>query len=264
MTRLSTLAVVLAAGKGTRMRSELPKVLHPLAGRPMVVHCLEALQAGGVDETVLVVGYGRDLVRKSLEAWDLRYAIQEEQLGTGHAVARARTLIEGFDGNVLVTYGDMPLLSPTTIRAVVEGREASGAAASVLTIELDNPPDFGRIVRDGDGRVVAIVEARDATPEQLARRELNVGAYCFEAAALLDSLDRLAASNAQGEYYLTDVIGILAAGGRRVETVTVGRLEEALGINDRRHLDFAEKLVHIRFAESRYPEVDSLAREAGG
>ncbi len=263
MTTRATKAVLLAAGQGKRMGSDLPKVLHPVDGKPMVIHCIEASMAAGVDDIILVVGVGRDQVIDAVDdAYDgVEFAFQDEQLGTGHAVVQARSFLDGFEGNVAVLYGDMPMLTPETIGRVVEHRDATGAAAVVLTIELENPPDFGRVVRDPDGRVVAIVEARDATAEQLAVREVNVGAYCFDASALMGALDRLGAANSQGEYYLTDVIGILAGDGLPVETVVTPNLEEALGINDPQHLDFAEKLRHIRYAEKMYPRVDALARE---
>jgi bifunctional UDP-N-acetylglucosamine pyrophosphorylase/glucosamine-1-phosphate N-acetyltransferase len=263
MSERATKGVILAAGQGTRMGSDLPKVLHPVDGKPMVIHCIEATMAAGIDDVILVVGVGRDQVIEAVDdAYEgVEYAVQEERLGTGHAVVQARSFLGGFAGNVAVLYGDMPMLTAETIRSVVEHRDATDAAAVLLTIELENPPNFGRVIRDGDGRVVGIVEARDATPAQLAVREVNVGAYCFDVTALVGALDRLGSDNSQGEYYLTDVIGILAADGARVETVVTGNLEETLGINDPEHLDFAEKLRHIRYAERMYGRVDALARE---
>ncbi len=261
MSGRATRAVILAAGQGTRMGSDLPKVLHQVDGKPMVAHCIEAARQAGVEAIVLVVGYGSDVVVEALRGAGVEFVLQEEQLGTGHAVLQARGFLDRFEGNVVVLYGDMPMLAADTIRALVARRDESGAAAVVLTIELENPPEFGRIVRDGEGRFVAIVEARDATPEQLAVREVNVGAYCFDAAALLGALVRLGSANAQGENYLTDVIGILAADGERVETVATDDVVETLGINDPEHLAFAEKLRHIRYAETLYNRVDTLARE---
>jgi bifunctional UDP-N-acetylglucosamine pyrophosphorylase/glucosamine-1-phosphate N-acetyltransferase len=263
MSARATKAVILAAGQGKRMGSDLPKVLHPVDDKPMVIHCIEATMAAGIDDVILVVGVGRDEVIDAVEdAYEgVEFAFQDEQLGTGHAVLQARAFLDGWDGNVVVLCGDMPMLTAESIAAVVERRDATSAAAVVLTIELENPPAFGRIVRDGDGRVTGIVEARDATPEQLAVREVNVGAYCFDAPALLRALERLGSANAAGEYYLTDVIGILASDGNMVETVVTDRLEEALGVNDPEHLDFAQKMSHIRFAETRYARVDALARE---
>jgi bifunctional UDP-N-acetylglucosamine pyrophosphorylase/glucosamine-1-phosphate N-acetyltransferase len=252
-----TKAVILAAGKGTRMKSELPKVLHTVEGKPMVQHTIERARRAGVGEIIIVVGYKRELVMEALKDWDVNFAIQEEQRGTGHAVAQARPYLEGFDGNVVVLYGDMPLLSEETIRSLIQRRDETGAAGVILTIVLDNPPDFGRIVRDETGRVVRVVEVKDATPEQLAIKEVNVGAYCFDCQALLPALGQLRDDNAQGEFYLTDVVEILARDGHRVETVVTPNLEEALGINDPVHLAFAEKLSDIRYAESLYELIDA-------
>jgi bifunctional UDP-N-acetylglucosamine pyrophosphorylase / glucosamine-1-phosphate N-acetyltransferase len=261
VTGRATRGVILAAGEGTRMGSDLAKVLHPVDGRPMVAHCVDAARQAGIADIVVVVGYGRDAVTEALAGSGVEFAVQEVLLGTGYAVMQALPFLEGFDGNVAVLYGDMPMLTGDTIRSVVDRADETGAAAVVLTIELENPPDFGRILRDGDGRIVGVVEVRDATPEQLAVREVNVGPTCFDAAALRRGLERLGCDNAQGEYYLTDVIGILAADGERMETVVTDRVEEALGINDPEHLDFAEKLRHIRYAERMYARVDALARE---
>ncbi len=264
-----TKAVILAAGKGTRMKSELPKVLHTVEGRPMVQHSIERARAAGVGEVIIVVGYRRDLVMEALQGWDVRFAVQEEQRGTGHAVAQAREYLEGFDGNVVVLYGDMPLLSEDTIRGLIQRRDRLDAAGVILTIVLDNPPDFGRIVRDQQGRVLRVVEVKDASPEELAIREVNVGAYCFDCQLLLPALDQLRDDNEQGEFYLTDVVEILAREGHQVETVVTPNLEEALGINDPVHLAFAEKLGDIRYAESLYELIDatlamSRARSVAG
>ena len=253
-----TRGIILAAGQGRRMRSELPKVLHPVGGTPMIRHCVRAAREAGIGELVLVVGHGRDQVAEALAGDDVAFVVQSELLGTGHAVLQARAFLEGFAGDVVVLYGDMPLLRSSTIAAVVARRRATGAAAALLTIELDNPPDFGRVVRDGSGRVTGIVEVRDAGPAERAVREVNVGAYCFDSALLLDSLGRLRADNSQGEYYLTDVVGMLAGDGRLVETVATDDLEETLGINDPVHLAFAEKLALIRYAEGLYDLVDAV------
>ena len=252
-----TKAVILAAGKGTRMRSDLPKVLHTVEGRPMIQHSVERARAAGIGEVVVVVGYRRDLVMAALDGWDVRFAVQAEQRGTGHAVAQARQELEGFHGNVVVLYGDMPLLSQDTIGSLIRRRDELDAGGVILTIVLDNPPDFGRIVRDRAGRVVRVVEVKDASPEELAIQEVNVGAYCFDCQALLPALDQLRDDNQQGEFYLTDVVEILAAAGKVVDTVVTPNLEEALGINDPVHLAFAEKLGDIQHAESLYELIDA-------
>ena len=259
---MTTTAVILAAGRGRRMGSDLPKVLHELDGRPLVVHSIERARAAGADEIVVVVGYRRDLVEEALRDLNVEFAVQTEQRGTGHAVLSARELLVDKPGDVLVMYGDMPLLSAETLRHLVDKRRDTDAAAVALTIVLDNPPDFGRIIRDADGVVREVVEVRDANPEQLAIREVNVGAYCFAAAALVPALERLGVDNAQGEYYLTDVVGILAGDGLRVETVTTENLEETLGINDVPHLQFAAKLSDIEYAESLYDLIDAVASTA--
>ncbi len=257
-------AILLAAGQGRRMGSDLPKVLHPLAGKPLVSYAVDNARAAGADEIVVVVGYRRDLVMAALADARVEFAVQTEQRGTGHAVLAAREHLEGFDGDVLVQYGDMPLLTAETLRELVTRRRETGAAAVALTISVDNPPDFGRIVRDDQGRVQRVVEVRDATPAELAIHEVNVGAYCFTAPQLLPALDRLSTDNAQGEYYLTDVVGLLVEAGMRVETVETTDMEQTLGINDLPHLAFAEKLGDIRYAESLYDLVDAVARSARG
>lgn len=259
---MTTTAVILAAGRGKRMGSDLPKVLHELDGRPLVSYSIERARAAGADDIVVVTGYRRELVEEALADAGVRFAVQTEQRGTGHAVLSAREHLEGLEGDVVVLYGDMPLLSSETIRSLITKRCEAEAAAVALTIVAENPPDFGRIIRDESGRVIEVVEVKDANPEQLAIREVNVGAYCFAAAQLLPALERLGDDNAQGEYYLTDVVGILAADGRRVETVTAASLEETLGINDLAHLDFASKLTDIRYAESLYDLIDAVALAA--
>ena len=257
-----TKALILGAGKGSRMRSELPKVLHEVAGRPMVQYAVDRAHGAGIDEVIIVVGYKKDEVMSALAAAGTTFAVQDEQRGTGHAVMAAREHLKGFDGNVIVLYGDMPLLAEATIRALITRRDTTGAAAVALTIELDNPPDFGRIVRDAAGRVVRIVEVKDCTPEELAIREVNVGAYCFDSVPLLGALSELSDDNAQGEYYLTDVFGTMAATDRKTDTVVTPNLEEALGVNDPVARAFAEKLADMRYAESLCELIDATANAA--
>ncbi len=256
-----TTAIVLAAGRGKRMGGDLPKVLHDLSGRPLISYALQNVRDAGAETVVVVVGYRRELVQEALADEGVSFAVQTEQRGTGHALLAARDHLRG-EGEVLVVYGDMPLLTGRTLLRLRDRRQETDAAAVALTITLESPPDFGRIVRDESGGVVGVVEVRDATPEQLAIREVNVGAYCFSRRHLLPALERLRADNAQGEYYLTDVLGILVADGLRVETVPTEDLEETLGINDIPHLAFAEKLDDIRYAESLYDLVDAVTRAA--
>jgi bifunctional UDP-N-acetylglucosamine pyrophosphorylase/glucosamine-1-phosphate N-acetyltransferase len=224
----------------------------------MIEHSVERALEAGADDITVVVGYRGELVRDALAGHELHFADQEVQRGTGHAVAQAAPFLRGFEGNVVVLYGDMPLLSAALIRSLVDRRDETGAGGVALTIELDNPPDFGRIIRDGGGRVQRIVEVRDATPEQLAVHELNVGAYCFDCAGLLEALGRLRDDNEQGEYYLTDVVELLVGAGRGVEAVTAPTIEETLGINDPFHLAFAEKLGDIRYAEGLFELIGAV------
>lgn len=251
------MGIILAAGKGTRMQSDLPKVLHEVDGVPMVARGIEALRDAGVTDIVVVVGYRAELVKETLGP-DFRYALQAEQLGTGHAVMSAREHIEGFDGKVVIVYGDAPLLNPVSIKRLIGATNPPDVHGSMLTIELKNPPAAGRIVRDDAGVFVEIVEVPDCSPEQLAIEEVNVGVYCFDGPALLEGLSELRSDNAQGEYYLTDVPVVLRQKGKHIDIIQTEDLLETLGVNDRHHLDFAEKVKHIKHAESLYPLIDAV------
>jgi bifunctional UDP-N-acetylglucosamine pyrophosphorylase/glucosamine-1-phosphate N-acetyltransferase len=256
-------AIVLAGGKGTRMKSDLPKVLHDLYGKSVIRHSIDNVREAGIGDVIVVVGYGRELVMEHLgdRVW---FAVQEEQLGTGHAARQALPLLGEDIGSVVVCYGDMPFLRPPTFRALIDAQSQPGVAAAILTMELENPPDFGRVVRDGRGRVRRVVEVKDCTRDELKLKEFNVGVYCFNTGALRWALPRLRNDNAQEEYYLTDVVQILVEGGWRVKTVRTESIEETLGINDRADLELAERLKDIAGAES----VSDLARpsrsDAGG
>ncbi|HET7088077.1 MAG TPA: NTP transferase domain-containing protein [Anaerolineae bacterium] len=249
----AVIAVVLAAGKGTRMKSDLPKVLHTLHGQSLIQHVVERVRRVGIRDIIVVVGYQREQVMAHLGA-SVRYAIQEEQLGTAHAVMMARPYLSNFTGRVLIAYGDMPLINPDTMKRLID-RCQGDVKASMLTIILENPPDFGRVVRGPDGRVLRIIEVQDADPETLALREINVGMYCFECRALLAAFDRLSNNNAQKEYYLTDAIEAIASTGGRIETIVAPTVEETLGINEPGNLRFAESLKHLDYAERMYPVI---------
>lgn len=239
--------VILAAGEGIRMKSSLPKVLHPLAGRPMVWYAVETASQLSADKPVLVVGHGADLVRRTLgEA--VVYVEQAEQLGTGHAVLQARPLLAGRSRTVLVCYADMPLLTVDTLSRLVALHQRSGAAITMLTLLADDPMGFGRVVRGPDGQVQAIVEEAVATPAQLAIRELNAGVYCFTADWLWSRLPNLPLSR-KGEYYLTDLIAMAVDDGQRVEALVSENTEELLGINNRVHLARAEAIMRRRINE---------------
>jgi len=224
-------AVILAAGEGKRMRSRQPKVLHPLCGRPLIAYPLRTARALA-DRIVLVVGPNADAV-VDLAGADVRAVVQRERLGSGHAVQQAQA--ECGDGTILVLPGDMPLLSVETIGRLVDHHRKSRAAATVLTAVVDAPQGYGRVVRKG-GRVKRIVEDRDATAAEKKIGEINTSVYCFAASRLWQALGKVRADNDQGEYYLTDVIGILARAGARVDAVVTPDPGEAAGVNDRKQL----------------------------
>lgn len=224
-------AVVLAAGKGTRMKSDLAKVMHDLGDKPLLRHVLDALNPLMPKGTVVIVGHQADTVAEISTGSGVTTALQAEQLGTGHAVDMARTALEGKPGYTLVLCGDVPLLRTQTIEALVKTTRDAGAAATVLTAIAEDPTGYGRIVRDDDGRVVAIVEHKDATEEQRAIREYNTGTWCFDNAKLWDVLSRLDRDNAQGEYYLTDVVELLVADGEPVAASICEDEREVQGIN---------------------------------
>ena len=230
--------VVLAAGQGTRMRSATPKVLHTLGGRSLLGHVLAAASAVRAAETVVVVGAGRDQVEEHLAAIapTARTAVQEEQRGSGHAAGIALEALPGLEGPVLLLNGDAPLLRASTVGPLVEAHVAAGEALTVLTAVVDDPTGLGRIVRDDRGDVRAIVEERDATPDQRAIREINAGVYVADAAALRGALARLSTDNEQGEQYVTDVLELLVDDGRRVAGVPADDPDDVLGCNDRREL----------------------------
>lgn len=253
--------IILAAGKGSRMRSDLPKVLHEINGKPMVLYSIDVLRGLGVDDIILVVGYKNELIEQRLKGVpNVRFALQAEQKGTGHAVMQAAPLLQGYDGEVFVIYGDMPLLKPETLRQLPERLAAEQAAAVLLTLTMDNPPEFGRIVRNAQRGVQRIVEVRDASPEIFAINEVNVGVYLFRAPLLVQALSQITDSNAQREYYLTDVVEVLARQGQRVVTVPVEELDEVMGVNAQYQREYAERLDDIRHAESMYQLIDAVAR----
>jgi bifunctional UDP-N-acetylglucosamine pyrophosphorylase / glucosamine-1-phosphate N-acetyltransferase len=224
-------AVVLAAGKGTRMKSRLPKAAHPVCGKPMARYPVDAARELGAQRVVVVVGHEADAVRAAVGD-DVEYVLQADQRGTGHAVMQAERALREAD-DVLVLNGDLTLVTADELRTLLDRHHSTGAAATLLTAELEDPASYGRVVRRGDGTVDRVVERRDASPEEAAIREINVGLYCFRAAELRDCLSRLRPDNDQGEYYLTDVIGLLVGDGRRVEAVIASDARCALGVNDR-------------------------------
>jgi bifunctional UDP-N-acetylglucosamine pyrophosphorylase/glucosamine-1-phosphate N-acetyltransferase len=228
-------AIVMAAGKGTRMKSDKPKVLHEIAGEPLLGHVLYRLEALAPRNVYVIVGHGGDQVKAMLPA-SATPVLQAEQLGTGHAVDQVTPHLQGFDGTVLILSGDVPLLSSETLQALLAQHRDAGAVLTFLTTELPDPTGYGRILRDADGRIQGIVEQKDATPEQRAIREVNLGTYVCSWPRLAEALRTLTPNNAQGEYYLTDAIAYLVNGGHPVASYITPDTLECAGINTRAEL----------------------------
>jgi len=226
------ISIVMAAGKGTRMKSDLPKVLFPASGRPMVEYVLDALTEVGIERVVVVVGYRADLVRQALAARrGVEFVEQSPQLGTGHAVMVCREALANHTGPILILTGDTPLVQPATLRAMFDEFDRTRPACLMGTAIKDNPAGLGRIVRDAGGKFSAIVEEKDATPEQKGIREVNMSYYLFDASQLWHALDRTRSDNAQGEYYITDCPGILKLEGKDVRALCVLAPCETLSVN---------------------------------
>lgn len=240
-------AVVLAAGKGTRLHTEgvdLPKVMRQANGKPLLEHVLGAISFLEREDIVLVVGYQREKVLAAFP--DYPHAVQAPQLGTGHAVQCAKDALAGFDGSILICYGDMPLMRRETYEALFAAHQAAGDDCTLLSAVSEQELPYGRVIRDGAGRFSCIVEDRDCTPEEKAVRELNVGVYVFEAKALWDALSRLRCDNAQKEYYLTDAPSIILAAGGKVGACPDCTTEEMLGVNTVEQLAQVEQALRAR------------------
>jgi len=238
-------AILLAAGQGTRMKSSLPKVLHPIAGKPMIWHALQAIRHVTTEKPVVVVGHGAQEVTKYLDVL-AQTVLQEPQLGTGHAVMQAEPLLKGITDLVVVCYSDMPLLRGETLGKLVETQKKNKGPISILTVVADDPRGFGRIIRKADGSVESIVEEYVATAEQLQVKELNVGGYCFDANWLWEALHRIPKNPQKGEYYLTDIVELASKAGLPVQATVMDDLEETIGINTRVHLSEVEAAMRRR------------------
>jgi bifunctional UDP-N-acetylglucosamine pyrophosphorylase/glucosamine-1-phosphate N-acetyltransferase len=262
--RRELLALVLAAGLGKRMQSKWSKLLHPVAGRPMVRHVVEATKSAGVARAVVVVGNQADEVRLAVGDHDKRiaFAFQKEQLGTGHAVLCAERQFQGHTGDVLILNGDLPALRPETLRAFVAYHRSHGAPLTLLTTVVTDPRGYGRVIRNYGGEVARIVEETDASPEERATQEINCGIYCVDSAALFRPLRRATRDNAQGEIYLTDLVGILHHEGKAVAAYRHPDAVEVLGVNDRRELAAAARSLYRRKAEALMTEGVSLVDPA--
>ncbi|MCC9626654.1 bifunctional UDP-N-acetylglucosamine diphosphorylase/glucosamine-1-phosphate N-acetyltransferase GlmU [Thalassospira sp. MA62] len=241
-------AVILAAGKGTRMKSKLYKVLHPVLGKPMVEHVVDQLDQIGVSRQIVIVGHGAEAVQDTLGT-RVEYAVQEEQLGTGHAVQMAEAELAGKSGATLVVCGDTPLLTAETLEALLAHHESQQAKVTVLTAIADDATGYGRVVRGEDGNVTKVVEHKDASEAELAINEINTGTYVFDNELLFDALKQVGNNNAQGEYYLPDVISIAKEAGEVVAAHTAPTFDETIGVNDRVALSQAEAIMRKRTNE---------------
>jgi bifunctional UDP-N-acetylglucosamine pyrophosphorylase/glucosamine-1-phosphate N-acetyltransferase len=244
-------AVVLAAGKGTRMQSDLPKVMHHALGRPMVHWVVDAARAAGATKIVLVIGHGAELVRESFaNEKDVEFALQEKQLGTGHAVMMAKSNLEAAatTTDAFVLCGDGPLIRPDTLATLLSIHRRDNAAATLATSVIADPKGYGRIVRDGSGKLAKIVEQKDATDAERAICEINPSYYCFRTDALFNALSRVGNKNASGEYYLTDVFELLRNDGRTVSAVDAVPPEDVLSVNDPVQLAEVDSILRKRHA----------------
>lgn len=247
-------AIVLAAGKGTRMKSNRCKVLHEIAGRPMIAYVLDAARAAGVDRICVVVGHQADSVKESLQGEKLIFEHQEPQLGTGHAVDSARNAFSDFNGRILVLCGDIPLVKSSTLRSMIDFHESAQARITVMTALVENPHGYGRIKRSEQGLVNRIVEEKDADEDERRINEINAGVYIVESGLLFDLLKRLKPNNAQGEYYLTDIIEESNKDGMPVHAYRINDFSEASGINSRADLAFVSGKIYQSVAEQHMTE----------
>lgn len=238
-------AVILAAGKGTRMKSGLPKVMHKICGQPMVSYILKAAKGAGIERIIMVVGYQGEPVAQAFQA-EAEIVYQEPQLGTAHALLQTEGVLADFCGYLLVMSGDTPLISAPTLRDFLREHRRSGSVATILTASLEDPAGYGRIVRDSSGKVVKIIEQKEATAEEHLIKEVNTGIYCFSLPGLFANLHQIKADNAQKEYYLTDLIALYVKNNQPVATFQAVRPVEILGVNDRRQLAEAESCLRRR------------------
>ncbi len=241
-------AIILAAGQGTRMNSDLPKVLHPVCGVPMIAHSLAAAKAASSETPLVIIGFGAEAVREFLGK-KARCVIQDPQLGTGHAVRQAESTLRGKTDLVLVTYADMPLLGSGTLRRLVDTQKINPGPLTILTVNASDPRGFGRVIRNAQGSVQAVVEEAAATDKQLSIHELNVGAYCFSAKWLWEALNKIKVSK-KGEYYLTDTVALAVQAGQEVQALVSADLQETIGINTRIHLAEAEVVMRQRINQA--------------
>ncbi len=241
--------VILAAGRGTRMRSEVPKILHEILERPMIDYVLDLPKAVGAAKTIVVLGYKHEVVKKAIKD-NVKFVIQRSLLGSGDAVNQAKSELSDFDGDVLVLCGDAPLVKEETIRELLNAHRSTKSSCTILTTFLKDPTSYGRIVRDDEGRVIKITEELDATIFEKAIEEINVGAYFYKSKDLFKALSMVKNNNKKNEYFLTDTIGIIARSGKKIETYTTKDTDEIIGINSRIELAKAESVTRRRVLDS--------------
>lgn len=238
-------AVILAAGKGTRMKSDLPKVVHKIEGKCLVDYVIEAARGADVSEICLVVGYKHEVVEREIENRDVEFTLQPEQLGTGHAVKCAREFL-GDEGQTLILFGDTPLITAQTLRRLCEYHEEQQNTVTVLSAKVEDPTGYGRIIRDKQGRFVKSVEHKDANETELLSHEINSGMYIFDTAELKAALDLIRPNNAQGEYYLPDTLTIIKEKGLKVDAYALEDATDITGVNDQNQLVEAAKIIRGR------------------
>lgn len=237
-------AVILAAGKGTRMKSDLPKVVHRVCGKCMVEYAISAAKEAGADDVCLVVGYKSDIVKENVTS-DVKYVMQTQQLGTGHAVKCAKDFIDD-EGETLILFGDTPLITGKTLKALVDFHRENNNGVTVLSAKVDNPSGYGRIIRDENKNFIKSVEHKDANEQELLSKEVNSGMYIFNSKELKEALDKLNTNNAQGEYYLPDTLTIIKNKGYKVDAFMLENPEDITGVNDKEQLAQAEEIMKRR------------------
>lgn len=238
-------AVILAAGKGTRMKSDLPKVVHTIEGKCLVDYAVEAALGAGAEDICLVVGYKHEVVREMIAHKDVKFVLQEEQLGTGHAVKCAKEFL-GEEGCTLILFGDTPLITAETLTRLKEHHVRNGNTVTVLSAMIEDPDGYGRIIRDADGKFVKSVEHKDASEAELKSHEINSGMYIFDTKELKDALEKIQPNNAQGEYYLPDTLTIIREKGLKVDAFALDDPEDITGVNDQEQLKSAAVVIRRR------------------